>query len=111
MVYTEREKLTVIELTEERDILTFEEIEAALWERPSNMVYVEYNGELYGIVGSGAIPRAIARNKKYVEIVKNFTYVYPGEYMRARQIFKERKKTIHALPIVNESGELRGGVQ
>ena len=107
MVYTEREKLTVIELSEEKDILTFDELEAVLWGRPSNMVYAELSGLLYGIVSMGRVRRAYEAGKNYVEISKRFTRIQSGEYMRARQIFKE-KENINAIPVIDEKGRLLG---
>ena len=55
MVYTNRCDLTIIELVEETDRLTFTELEDVLWKRPSNMIYLEINGELYGVIYGGYI--------------------------------------------------------
>ena len=61
MIYTPREKLTVIKLPEHRERISFEEIENVLWERPSNMIYVEAAGSLYGVISMGDIERAVEK--------------------------------------------------
>lgn len=99
MIYTPREKLTVIELSEHREQISFEEIENVLWECPSNMIYVEVTGSLYGIISMGDVDRAVGEGKAYVKINTKFTSVLPSEYMRARDIFLHRT-TINALPIM-----------
>ena len=106
MIYTPRGKLTVIELSEHREQIAFEEIENVLWERPSNMIYVEVIGSLYGIISMGDVDRAVGEGKDYVNINTKFTSVLPTEYMRARDIFLHRT-TINSLPIII-GGQLLG---
>ena len=103
MIYIPREKLTIIELVEDRENVTFEEIERALWDRPSNMIYVENAGELSGIISMGDIERAVMDGKVSVGINADFTSVLPSEYMRAKDIFINYP-SINALPI-----KFRGG--
>lgn len=107
MIYTPKEKLTVIELAEEREFVFFDEIIPVLYERPSNMVYIEFQERLYGIISMGDISRENVGNDKKVFINKRYTFIYPEEYMRARKIFYE-KKNINALPVVDEKGVLLG---
>lgn len=107
MIYTPREKLSVIELLEKREFAFFDEIIPVLYERPSNIIYVELQGKLYGIISMGDISRENVNKDKKVYINKKYTFIYPREYMRARKIFYE-KKNINALPVVDEKGILLG---
>lgn len=59
MKYTSRKCLTILKLTEERATLSFNELSSVLMEKPSNIVYVELAGMLYGIVTTGDISRAL----------------------------------------------------
>ena len=49
------ENLTVLELTEERDTLSYDELIPLLIKRPSNVIYIEFHGRLYGIITMGRI--------------------------------------------------------
>lgn len=107
MIFTDRKKLTVIELYEKRDSLSFDELRTALSKRPSNMVYVEVKGILYGIISMGDVHRAERTGRDSVKINTCFTAVSSIEYMRVRQLFKE-KAGINALPVVTADKKLLG---
>ncbi len=107
MLYTERNKLTVIELAEMKDTLAFHELEDILWERPASTVYIEVAGLLYGVVSIGDINRSYEGGKDCVNINKKFIFIQPGQSMLARQIFKERER-ICAIPVVNTAGKIIG---
>ncbi len=107
MIYTERDKLTVVETEKEIDHLDFDRITEALLERPSNMIYCESEGRLYGIVSMGDVMRACKDGLREAAVNRRFTKLSPGESMRAREIFRERE-TINALPVVGEGGGLLG---
>lgn len=104
MYYTERDKLTIIELDNETDSLSFQRIGAALQERPANVIYCELDGRIHGVITMGDVYRAAGNT---VNLNKNFTFVKPSEYMKARQIFKERER-INAVPVIDENGRLSG---
>ena len=111
MVYTERKNLTVIELTEDRDSLSFDELIPVLADRPSNMIYIERNSLLYGLISPGRILKTSHAGSRDARINKNFMRVYPEEYMRVREIFRQRRfesKFINALPVVSREGKLLG---
>lgn len=105
MKYISREKLTCISISEDK--VFFDELKPILMENPSNVVFGEKNGKIYGIISMGDIKRASEDNKDYVTVNRCFTYVRPNQYMRAKQIF-ESKNRINALPVVNDSNELLG---
>lgn len=107
MIYKGRETLTILPLTEDRDYATYDELISALTELPSNSIYIERDGVLCGLITSGRIVRNCDEKTRRVPFNKKFTYVRPGEYMRARQIFKDKTK-INALPVVSEDGRLLG---
>lgn len=107
MIYTEHDWLTVIELKDETDVVSFDTLAKEISAKPSDTVYCERKGKLCGIISMGDIARADKKNAAYVAINKKFTRVHPNEYMKARNIFRE-KTNINALPVVNEKQELMG---
>ncbi|MCH5249893.1 MAG: hypothetical protein J1E98_08165 [Lachnospiraceae bacterium] len=107
MIYTEYKKLTIIKLMNEIDSLSFDELAKILKERPANVVYCELDGKLYGIISMGDVTRANDEGRKVVNINRKFTSVKLNEYMKVRQIFKE-KQTINAIPVIDDNGRLLG---
>lgn len=109
MVYTNRKDLMVIELTEERNELSYNELVPLLMKRTSNVIYVELRGVLYGIVTMGRIGRTLSAETRQVAINKKFTAVSAEEntYMQSRCIFKE-KDNVAFVPVVNAEGKLLG---
>lgn len=107
MIYTDRKYLSVLTLTEDRDYVTYDELIYVLEERPSNAVYIERDGILRGLITSGRIRRSRDEKTRRVPFSKKFTYVCSGEYMRVRQIFRD-KENINALPVASEDGRLLG---
>lgn len=107
MWYTKRRQLTVIEIDEYTESISMEEIKRILLGRPSNMIYCELQGKLFGIISTGDIYRAYVKRQKSVKINKKFSYINAGEHMKARTIFRE-KRNINALPVVSEDDILIG---
>ncbi len=107
MIYTEHDWLSVIELKDETDAVSFDTLAKEISAKPSNTVYCERKGKLCGIISMGDIARADKENAAYVTVNKKFTWIRPKEYMKARNIFRE-KTNINALPVVNEKQELMG---
>ena len=107
MVYRDRKYLSILTLTEEQDYVTYDELIQVLKDRPSNAVYIERGGILYGLITSGRIERSCNEKKRCVPFNKRYTYVHPEEYLRARQIFRD-KANINILPIVSKGGHLLG---
>lgn len=107
MIYTEYDKLTIIELINEVDCISFNELSKILKERPSNVIYCVLSGRLYGIISMGDVARASNEGKKSVNINRIFTSVKPNEYMKVKQIFKEKER-INAVPVIDENGRLLG---
>lgn len=107
MIYTSRDKLTVIEQNDITDRISFETLSQVILEKPANMIYCVSKGELYGIISMGDIARARDEGFRYVMINKKFTWVMKNEYMKAREIFCH-KKNINALPVVNDNNMLLG---
>lgn len=107
MLYTEHDKLTIIELKREVDTLSFQQIGSVLQKQPANVIYCVIGGALYGIVSMGDIKRAKDAGKQEVKINRMFTSVSPNEYMRVRKIFIE-KEGINAIPILDKNKYLLG---
>lgn len=107
MIYTEYNKLTLIKLMNEVGCLSFNELGKILEECPANVIYCELDGKLYGIISMGDVVRASDEAKKVVNINRKFTSVKLNEYMKVRQIFKEKEK-INAVPVIDENGRLLG---
>lgn len=107
MVYTEHDNLTIITLEQEIDSISFNEIITVLQKRPASVIYCELNRKLYGVISYGDVRRAKAAGKRAVNINRIFTSAGPNEYMKIRQIFRDREK-INAVPVVDENGRLLG---
>ncbi len=106
MLFSPRNSLSIIQTDDESGSVSFEKLAAVLFERPSNIVYCEKDGRLYGIISMGDVHRASGK-KHTVQINTSFTYLRGPEYIRSRKIFRERKN-INALPIVDEQHRLIG---
>lgn len=107
MIYRDRECLSILALTEGRDYVTYDELIQVLEDRPSDAVYIEWNGILCGLIVAGHIMRRQDEKTRRVPFSVKFTSVHPQEYMRVRQIFKD-KDNINVLPVVSEDGCLLG---
>lgn len=105
MIYQGRDELTIIE--SEESFFTFEELRKLLLEKPVNVIYVEEEGKLKGIISTGDIARAREKGDTRVGTNKNFTVLHWGEHVKARSIFTGRS-SINALPVVDNDGALLG---
>ena len=74
---------------------------------PSNMVYCERGGVLFGIISTGDIWRACRKQQTEVAINREFMSLRYGEYMKAKTIFEENE-SINALPVVTNGNILIG---
>lgn len=108
MIYTDYDKLAVMELEDEAGVVSFPMLEKMIFSNPSNIIYCESKeGILSGIISMGDIARADERGRDYVAVNKNFTSIQMKEYMKAKEIFSENPN-INALPVVNEDKKLMG---
>ncbi len=106
MLYTERSQLAIIQLKRGQESVSLEEIKRVLIKYHSNMIYCELYGQLFGIISTGDILR-VHKGNTQVQVNKNFTFLHPGESMKARTIFKERE-SINALPVITKENFLIG---
>lgn len=104
MIFQGREQLNIVE--HKRDYFTFEEVNKIFLNEPRNVIYVEKNGLLNGIVSVRDIEKAKLQAEEYVYINKQFTKICGKEYALAKKIFSE--KPISAIPVVDENGILQG---
>ncbi len=107
MIFSKREQLSVLQVEGNEDSIDSDTIGKLLFDKPSNMLYCEKDGRLYGIISMGDIHRAKVEDRTTVKINKSFTFLQGYEYMKARKIFLENDK-INALPIVDEEQRLLG---
>ena len=107
MIYKSYEELTVLEVSENTNIVSFDVLEKVIMVRPATMIYCETNGKLVGIISMGDIDRADYMGKREVTINRNFTSVRRHECMKARRIFQEKIR-INALPIVDKDSIILG---
>lgn len=105
MTYSERGQLTVIELQNHEESVSMEEIKRVLLEYPSNVIYCETQQKLVGIISTGDIYRAYSQEQDKVHVNKEFTYLYSGEYTKARAILKGH---INEVPIITKDNILIG---
>lgn len=107
LIYIQRDRLSILKFNSEQDTVPFDTLAKVILNRPSNMIYCECKGVLYGIISMGDVVRASQKKLDYVVINRKFTQIRPNEYMAARQIFHE-KKNVNALPVVDEDHKLLG---
>ena len=107
MYFYDRAVLPIIDLDDPAAGLDWETIRDALCAHPCNIVMVECNGVLVGIVSQGDMIRAREANTDTVQVNTAFTRLHGKRFMEAREIFRDRKN-IHELPVVDEAGKLIG---
>lgn len=107
MTYKTYEELTVLNVMGSSVKVPFERVIDTMLSRPSNIIYCETDGQLSGIISMGDVARASEQKQREVRINQRFMRVRASEYMKARNIFAD-KKNINAIPIVNETGALLG---
>lgn len=103
MVYKKYKELTIIKIEDITESITFETLAKVIAAKPSNVIYCERSGKLAGMISMGDIARAHDMDLDTVSINKQFTYISPDEYMKAKHVFRKRKN-VNALPV------MRGGV-
>lgn len=96
-----------MELDGDENILSFDTLAEIILKKPSDIIYCERGGKLYGIISMGDIFRASNAGGNSVSVNTCFTRVLRSEYWKARSIFQE-KENIHALPVVKEDSVLIG---
>ena len=107
MDYYERSQLPVLSFEEEPAGLDRGAIREALCQKPCNIVLVEVKGRLLGMISRGDISRAKKAGKDKVPINRSFTFLKGKQFMRAREIFREKEK-IREIPVTDEDGRLLG---
>ena len=107
MDYYERSQLPILSFEEETADLDYGMIREAMCEKPCNIVLVEVKNRLFGIVSWGDISRAKRAGKDKVPINRSFTFLKGKQFMRAREIFREKEK-IREIPVIDEDGLLLG---
>lgn len=107
MIYTKRSHLTILQISEERESVTFEELIPVLRERLSPVVYIERQGALYGIVTEKRIHQACTEQRDFVNINRQPKFVRRGEYMQAKRFFEGRDQMLY-LPVLDKDGYLCG---
>ncbi len=107
MIFKDKDQLSIIEIDDSDNKVSFEKLATLLMDKPSNMIYCTKAGKLYGIISMGDVHRARENGRNHAEINTFFTFLHGMEYMRARKIFLDNDK-INALPIVDEDHSLIG---
>ena len=107
MLYTRKEQLAIIEIECGEKRVSIEKLMSVIMEQPSNIIYCEMDGKCKGIISLGDICRAYGEGRDKVDINRHFISIHYGEYMKAKQIFKE-KEQINALPVITEDNVLIG---
>ena len=104
MDYYKRDQLPIIAFDEKPEFLDRESIRRALAEKPFNIVLVEVRDKLYGIVSFGDVIRA---GDGTIPVNRNFTALKGKQFMKAREIFRERRN-IQEIPVTDEENRLLG---
>ena len=107
MDYYVRSQLPILTLEEECEALDRNTIRTLLIEKPFNLILVEVKGKLFGIVSQGDLIRADERGEELVRINRSFTALQGKQFMRAREIFRE-KENFREIPVTDAEGKLIG---
>ncbi len=107
MDFYKRSQLPVLSFEKEPDTLDQEVIREVVLEKPCNVVFIEVQGKLAGIISRGDISRAKRAKLEKVPVNRSFTSVQSRQFMEAREIFRE-KKNINEIPMTDENGKLLG---
>ncbi len=106
MIRIGREELNIIRTQTEEKSIPWEAYLEALLDKPSNIIYFETAGRLYGIASFGDVLKAKAAGLDRLPISKQFTCLGDNGCMRARKLFKD-DAILSEIPIV-EDGRLIG---
>lgn len=101
MIFKKREYLTLLQYDKKMEKISLESLKTILEERPADIIYIEVDGCLNGLISMGDIRRAHCDGEKAVKINTNFTKINRNQYMKALEIFK-RQETILAIPVVDD---------
>ena len=104
MDYYERSQLPILSFEEETTVVDRARVRQALCEKPCNLVFIEVQNKLYGIISSGDVARA---GRGQIPVNRNVTALKEKQFMQAREIFFERKN-IREIPILDQEGRLTG---
>lgn len=101
MIRRPLEDLAVYELDRATDVIRFVDIRELYKNKTSDIVYLNLEGKLFGILCLGDLLHRMKDG--IVPVVRDFTRLMDFEDDRARDIFKE-KKNIQKIPVINENG-------
>lgn len=107
MIYRDREKLTIIELQEHEEKISLEELKAVLLKKPSNIIYCEKGGILYGVISTVDMIKANNAEQNEITVNTHFISIKIGEKAKAKRMFFY-SKNIHSLPVLDAYGCLIG---
>ncbi len=107
MIYVKRDSLTIIEIQNGINHISLHTLKEIILNSPSNVIYFEEGGELYGIISMGDIARACESGTGHVALNRHFTRVSDKEYLKAKDIFRINQN-INAIPVVNDDNFLIG---
>ena len=107
MDYYVRSQIPVMSLEREQETLNQSEIRKLLCEKPSNIILIEVQDILFGIITRGDITRAKKAGMEVIPINRNYISVVGKNFMRVRELFHENEK-IMEIPVVDEDGHLLG---
>ena len=104
MDYYTREQIPILAFDEDPESIARELIRQALCEKPCNIVFIEVRGKLSGVASYGDILRA---GKGAIPVNRNFTFLKGKQFVKAREIFRE-KPNINEIPVVDAESRLLG---
>ena len=107
MLFLDREEIPVVFAADGQTAVPYADLARALEERRASCVCIESNGRFRGIATNGDITRARAAGLDAVPINERCTSCGPGDAIRARRLFHERKNIVF-IPVVDAEGNLLG---
>jgi [citrate (pro-3S)-lyase] ligase len=100
LIYRDRGKLTIIELQEHEEKLSLEKLKAVLLKKPSNIIYCEKGGILYGVISTVDMIKANNAEQNEISVNTRFMSINIGEKAKAKRTFFY-SKNIHSLPVLD----------
>lgn len=108
MLFIKRNQLTIVEWNKREESISIETVRGVLEDSHSNMIYFEESsGKLVGVISTGDVSRAYDKGLGRICINREFTWLYVGEYEKAKAVFKE-KTAINAIPVLTREKILMG---
>ncbi|MBQ8261054.1 MAG: hypothetical protein IJZ00_02100 [Lachnospiraceae bacterium] len=99
MFFTSYTYLSIIKVDRDLQQISFSVLKSTMIDNPSNIIYIEYNSNIVGIICSNDIKKSAQKGGKNVLINKNYKFLSCKNYYEAKCMFSENPH-IHNIPVI-----------